>query len=186
MTCAFRTPVRRPSGNPVVRWAAPLWLAASLGTGGCAQSTPAPQAAPTGEGRIIQEAQALDIIHDTLTDAGVRPGGTWEVDVGGDAPLRVDVRLGQGSFGIEWVSPQDRADWGEGLPSPAPGGQLRILPGRLDDVPVQILVLDHETYRYEADMEQVRHGAAGPREAESRLRRDVRDYLEYVRGQGGP
>jgi hypothetical protein len=31
----------------------------------------------------------------------------------------------------------------------------------------------------------VRHGAAGPREAESRLRRDVRDYLEYVRGQGG-
>jgi hypothetical protein len=56
--------------------------------------------------------------------------------------------------------------------------------GRHEERPAQVLVLDHRSYRYDPNRKRVQRGAIGIREAESRIRRDVRDYLEYVRGQG--
>ena len=134
--------------------------------------------------RSISEAEAIDISSDLLGETGVSAAINWQVNVGAPEPFEVDLRLGQTTYGIEYVSPQDRRDHGERIPRPDPSGQLRIMPGAGNDAQVQILVLEHSTYRYDPDRERVQRGSVGPAEAEERLRRDLRDYLEYVRGQG--
>ena len=134
--------------------------------------------------RSIHEAEAVDILTELLSESGVAASIHWEVNVGAPEPFQVDLRLAQTSYGIEYVSPQDRHDHGERIPRPDPSGQLRIMPGAGDDAQAQILVLDHSTYRYDPDRERVQRGSTGPAEAEERLRRDLRDFLEYVRGQG--
>lgn len=135
--------------------------------------------------RIFTEAEALEIIREVMADQGISVQSGWQVDVGADEPLEVDVRLARSDFGVEWVSPQDRHDFGDVFPQPDPSGQLRILPGTGEDARAQILVLDHGAYRYDPAPERVRRGSIGAAEAEARLRRDLRDYLEYVRGQAG-
>jgi hypothetical protein len=134
--------------------------------------------------RSISEAEAIDILTELLAETSVAAAVNWQVNVGAPEPFEVDLRLGQTSYGIEYVSPQDRRDHGERIPRPDPSGQLRIMPGAGDDAQAQILVLEHSTYRYDPDRERVQRGSIGPAEAEERLRRDLRDYLEYVRGQG--
>ncbi len=145
---------------------------------------PRPRGPTEDELRIITETEAQELLREALDSAGVPVQTEWQVDIGGGATLEVDMRLAQSDFGIEWVSPQDRQDHGDRLPHPDPSGQLRILPGAGTDAQAQILVLDHRSYRYDPDRERVQRGSTGAAEAEDRVRRDVRDYLEYVRGQG--
>lgn len=175
-----------PMGEPNVM--KPFLFASLLGLGalaGCGGSQTAPTAeAAEAELRIISEADAVGIIAETVQQSGIPPESGWNVDVAVEEPLHVDVRLQGTLYGVEWVSAQDRLDYGTAIPEPDPSGQLRILPGHGDDARAQILILDFRTYRYDPDDERVRAGATSAREAESRLRRDVRDFLEYVRGQG--
>lgn len=146
---------------------------------------PAPRMAQASDFRTIHETRALELIDETLSELGVNASAQFTVDLGAGHELSADRRLNSGNFCIEWVSPQDRADYGDSLPGPAPGGQLRIAPGAGAQAEVQVLLLEHDTYRYDPDRHRVERGAPSVREAESRLRRDVRDYVEYVRGQGG-
>lgn len=134
----------------------------------------------------LSEARAIEIITEVLAEEGVPRGPSWSVQIAPATTLDVDVRLDQSSFGVEWISPQDRADLGDALPRPAPGGQLRIIPGMGADASAQVLALEHSSYEYANEREAVQRGVPGASEAEGRLRRDVRDFLEYVRGQGGP
>lgn len=135
--------------------------------------------------RTLDEDRALVLIAEVLADEGVARGPLWTVPLAQGLELSVDVRLAQSSFGIEWVSPQDRADLGDAVPRPATDGQLRIAPGDGDASDAQILILDHSTYEFANEREHVQRGVPGAREAEVRLHRDVRDFLQYVRGQGG-
>jgi hypothetical protein len=141
-------------------------------------ATPSPEAL-----RSLTEARALALVTEVLDERGFAHELGWPVDVGYAAPLPVDLHLTGTPFGVEWISGQNRERLGERLPRPAPGGQLRVMPGAGEDAEASILVLDFETYRYEPDRERVERGAPGEREVESRLRRDVVDFLEYVRGQ---
>lgn len=138
------------------------------------------------EMRRLSEARAQEIIAELLTDQQVDATAGWTIAIGHDQPLDVDFRLAGGRFGIEWVSEQDRADYGDALPQPADGGQLRIMPGHGSDQSAQILILDHVSYDYANEREHVQRGVTGASETEERLRRDVLDFLEFVRGQGGP
>lgn len=162
----------------------PLLLVAALALAACGPS-PRPRGPTDADLRSFTEAEAQQIIGQVLAEAGVSVTGQWPVDVGTEEPFEVDVRLAGSDFGIEWVSPQDRHDHGSRIPDPDPSGQLRIMPGLGDDTEAQILVLESTAYRYDPDLERVQRGSIGAAETESRLRRDVRDYLEYVRGQGG-
>jgi hypothetical protein len=134
--------------------------------------------------RDISEARAGDMIAELLLELGIAQSTQWNIDDGHGEPFEVDFRVAETLYGIEWVSPQDRVDYGDRIPEPDPTGQLQTLAGHGDDAGVQILVLDHRSYRYDPDRERVQHGATGVREVESRLRRDVRDFIEYVRGEG--
>ena len=147
------------------------------------RATPGPSEPP--ELLAVSEARALEIIGEVLAEASVARGPSFSIAIGPRAELEVDVRLASSRFGIEWISPQDRADLGAAVPEPASGGQLRIVPGHGEDASAQVLALEHTSYRYANDREAVQSGVPGALEAEGRLRRDVRDFLEYVRGQGG-
>lgn len=158
-------------------------LSAILASVACGPPPP-PRTARATDLRSLSETRAVELIAEVLTDNSLEAEGGWSVAIGVPEPLGVDLKLSGTSFGIEWVSPQDRQSFGDAVPEPAPSGQLRILPGDGDDDGAQILVLEHATYRYDPDRQRVQHGAVGIREAESRLRRDIRDFLEYARGQG--
>lgn len=158
-------------------------LVLSLALAACGPSRARPSRPP--ELLDLSEARALEIIAEVLAEEDVPLGPAWQVQIGRDTRLDVDVRLARSRFGIEWISPQDRLDLGDAVPGPAPGGRLRIVPGVGDDASAQVLVLEHASYRYANDRAAVQRGVDGALETEGRLRRDVRDFLHYVRGQGG-
>ncbi len=135
--------------------------------------------------RQITEARAGEIVSEVCGEAGVPVAARWPVNVGERERFEVDFKVGNGAFGIEWVSPQDRADHGDVLPRPDPNGQLQIMAGAGDDAQAQVLVLESTSYRYDPDVSRVQRGSLGVREMEGRVKRDLRDFLEYVRGQGG-
>lgn len=141
-------------------------------------------ASPEGETQTINQGQALQLITGTLDRKGVSHARGWKVNIGEEAPLNVDLHLADTRFGIEWVSPQDRAERGDALPHPDPDGQLQIKPGTKKDARMQVLILDFTTYRYSPDPELVHHGTMDFRTARSRLQRDVVDFLIYMRDQG--
>jgi hypothetical protein len=133
----------------------------------------------------LTETRAIELIREVLGEVGLGYERSWPIRIGSGQALQVDVRLTETPFGIEWISPQDRVDHGAALPDPDPDGQLRIVPGGGPDGQAQVLVLDHRSYRYDPRRENVDRGAPGFRDVESRVRRDLRDFLEYVRGQTG-
>lgn len=135
--------------------------------------------------RDISETRAGEIITEVVGEVGTTVQQGWPIDAGEGAPFRVDFQVASSDFGIEWVSPQDRVDHGTTIPEPDAQGQLRIMSGAGNDAGKQVVVLDHRNYRYDPDIARVQAGAFGSREAEGRLRRDVRDFLDYVHGQGG-
>lgn len=159
-------------------------LASVFSAIGCNGSAPPPKDPTKVQLQVISEADAIQIISDTLKQAGIQAKSGWNVDISAEEPLHVDVRLNDTEFGIEWVSAQDRLDYGNAIPEPDPNGQLRILSGANHDAQAQVLVLDFRTYRYDPDPEHDRNGATSALDAESRLKRDVKDFIEYVRGQG--
>ena len=136
--------------------------------------------------RTLDENRGLALVSDVLAEEGIARGAPWTVPVATRREIDVDIRLAGSSYGIEWMSPQDRVDFGDVIPGPAPGGELRIVPGfgegRTGD---QILILEHTTYEFVNEREQVQGGLPSARETEVRLARDVRDFIHYVRGQGG-
>jgi len=132
--------------------------------------------------RALSEERALGIVAEVLAEEGFTPQRGWRIQVGG-APMDIDLRLDGSRFGIEWVSPTDRQTHGARLPEPDPNGQLRILAGEGPDAQAQVLVLDFRSYRFHNDPRAVERGAPDASTVEGRLRRDVRDFLVYVRGQ---
>lgn len=147
-----------------------LSLAASSGCGG-AQTSAENQA---GAVRSLQESRALEVIREAAADSGAGVGGAFSAQLN-DGPVDVDLRLGT-TFGVEWVSAQDRADT-PSLPEPPAGGQLRII---AEPDGAQILILEHTSYRYDSRRERVQAGATSAADVEARLRRDLRDFLVYA------
>lgn len=161
-----------------------LLAIALLLTSACASAPPAPKAkdAP-GQARIgfLDEREALAVIDELLLEARLEPVAGFEVDLPERRDFKVDVRLGKAAVGIEWISEQDRARYGRLLPAPDPGGQLRVLSGGdKNGQPALILLLDHESYAFPR---APKGDASAERDAERKLRRDLRDFIEYAKTQ---
>jgi hypothetical protein len=162
------------------------WLVLFVALAGCADAQrPRPAYASAPELRSLKESDAIALIDELLREARWQPVPSWTVEVPPYAELEVDVRLGDTSFGIEWVSEEDRERYGGLLPAPDPDGQLRLLTGAGSDPQGRplILVLDHETYRFANQHAQV-EGIHDLHDAEELLRRDLTDFIEYARSQG--
>lgn len=159
-------------------------LAASA-VAGCGASSRSTSASADAQNRTLDETRALMLIDQVLVENGIARNRAWAVPIQHGVELEVDLRLAQSRFGIEWMSPQDRADLGDAIPGPTTTGNLRIVPGYGDGHDEQILILEHSTYDFVNEREHVEGGRAGARETEERLRRDVLDFIHYVQGQGG-
>jgi hypothetical protein len=144
-----------------------------------------PHTVHEGEYHEISEKRALSLIAETLLDLNYRVATGWAVDVGWSEPLEVDLRADGASFGVEWISQIDHARHGDDIPPPAPEGQLRIVSGRGESAGAHVLILDTNSYKFHPERDTVHRGEAGAREVESRLRRDVRDFVEFERGRTG-
>jgi hypothetical protein len=158
-----------------------LGLALPLAACGSSQ----PRVVHESEYHEISETRALALIAEALLDLDYRVSTGWEVDVGWKAPLEVDLRAEGTNFGVEWVSPVDHAHLGSDVPAPAPQGQLRIVSGRGDSAGMHVLILDTNSYKFHPERDTVHMGEASAREVESRLRRDIRDFVEFERGRTG-
>ena len=125
--------------------------------------------------RSLTEVRALQVIREAAADSSVRVGAGFAAELT-EGELDVDYRIEGGSFGVEWVSAQDRVST-PSLPEPPPAGQLRIV---ADQSGAQILILDAASYRYDPRRDRVQAGASGAADVEARLRRDMRDFLVYA------
>jgi hypothetical protein len=137
------------------------------------------------EPQLLTEAEALQIIQETLAHEGATVAREWPVRVDDATELLVDARVGNNPFAIEWVSDEDRSVHAALLPQSRPDGPLRIITGMSADAPLaQVLVLDAHAYGYEGNPRLVQRGALSITDAEARVRRDVEDFLDYARAQG--
>ncbi len=155
------------------------WLLVLLA--GCNAGAPLPPRAGAPEPRSLSETQALLAMREALTQAGALAEGSAALTLDG-APLHADVRFGDPPFAIEWAGADDRAH--QPLPTPDADGPLRIVSATDGVNTVQVLVLDERIYRYEGNSLLVQRGAPSIEDAERRVRRDVSDFVDYVRDQG--
>ncbi|HEY6878824.1 MAG TPA: hypothetical protein VI299_12430 [Polyangiales bacterium] len=149
---------------------------------GCAASVPGAPRLGGPEPRLLTETQALLAVREALVGAGALAQGATTLTLDG-APLHAEVRFGDPPFAIEWATADDRAH--RNLPKPAPENPLQIVSASDGSQPVQVLVLDERAYAYEGNSLLVQRGAQGIEDAERRVRRDVTDFVNYVRDQGG-
>jgi hypothetical protein len=150
---------------------------------GCATSAPRAPMAGAAEPRTLSETQGLLAAREALLGAGALAEGGVDLTLAGQ-PLRADIRFGDPPVAIEWVSADDRAHRAD-LPQATPESPLQIVSASAGERTIQVLVLDERAYGYEGNALLVQRGAAGIDDAERRVRRDVADFLDYVRDQGG-
>ncbi|HEX7476441.1 MAG TPA: hypothetical protein VF331_01415 [Polyangiales bacterium] len=156
-------------------------VCAALVAAGCATATPAVQHPSAEHLASLPESQALALIDSCLQEQKVEPEPGWAVELPRHAGgLPVDIRLGHAPVGIEWVSEQDRARYGQLLPAPDPSGQLRVLQGRDGAI---VLLLDQATYRYEPGGARALLASRDLDSTADRLKRDVQDFIAYVKSQ---
>jgi hypothetical protein len=117
-----------------------------------------------------------------LLEQRQQPIEGWRVRLPERADFEVDLRLGDTRFGVEWVSPADRATLGASLPEPDPSGQLRVVRGEAASEPALILLLDDRSYRL-AQRDAAEPAGERERELEDRLRRDLHDFIDYAHSQ---
>lgn len=147
----------------------------------------APKLAPpvgAAESKLLSEAQALLAIQEALVRAGALAERGYPLQVEGLA-FEADVHFATPPFAIEWVSADDRRELGTRLPLGTPSSPLQIVSASGAAGVVQVLALDAPSYAYEGNPLRVQRGAPGIEEAERKLRRDVTDFVDYVRDQGG-
>lgn len=156
-----------------------LWL---MLLAGCGAGAPTPTRAGAPEPRLLSETQALLAMREALQEHGTLAQSATTLTLEG-VPLHADVRFGQPPYAIEWATAEDRAH--QDVPEAGPDAPLRIVSARDGAQPVQVLVLDERAYGYEGNSLLVQRGAPNLEDAERRLRRDVSDFVEYVRDQGG-
>ncbi len=137
--------------------------------------------------RSLDETRALALIDELLLEARLEPTRGWQVRLPAEhSPLPVDLRVGDSEVGVEWISERDRARYGDLLPRPDPGGQLRVLAAadpHAGHPRALVLVLDHESYRYSANARAALDGAPDENDVEQRLRRDLKDFIDYAKTQ---
>ncbi len=148
---------------------------------GCVASAVPVRHAEPEQLSALPESQAIALIDDCLAQARLTPKPGWAVQLPQHAgDLSVDIRVGVAPVGIEWVSQADREQYGRTLPPPDPSGQLRVMQAKDGAL---ILLLDQASYRFERSGPQAWVASRDLDSTEDRLKRDVQDFIAYVKSQ---
>jgi hypothetical protein len=151
-----------------------LAVVVGAGCGGAQQAAAAPM-------RPLEESRAIEVVLEGFQQASVPTQLHRRIQLPHDKQMEIDVATDGHDHGVEYVSAQDRVDFGDVLPQRRSPDALVTLTGAGDDARVDVLVLDEREYLYEPDPERAGPGHPSQVEVEDRLRQSVIDYLTYLR-----
>jgi hypothetical protein len=159
--------------TPLVALIATASLAAACSKG------PAKSAPPK---RPLSEHRALQLISKTVREYDRSPVKGGYIEVADGTNLKVDI--GMGKLGVAYLTPAERKELSEALPVLKAHGRtsLFIHNGRKGDLYVKVLVLTATDYAF--DEYRGTDRTVSSIAAESRLTRDVRDFVVQARARG--
>ncbi len=141
----------------------------------------APQQTALAPLRPLPESRALEVILDAFRQVGVEPELHRRIHIQHNRELEIDVATRGHNHGVEYIMEQDRTDFGDALPRRRTADSLLTVVGIGPDANVDVLLLQDTDFRYEPIPEQNNESRPTLIEVEDRLRRNVVDYLTYLR-----
>jgi hypothetical protein len=151
------------------------WLFGLVLAVGCS----GPKAPVNTERKPLEERRARAVIERVAEEHGstAKPGRTFELSNG--FRLMEEVRLGDGPYGVAYITAEERSEAGRALPKYDPENTaLRVLHPSEDAI---ILVLHDEAYRFDPTGADLADTAVT---AEKTFERDVADFIVNVVATG--
>jgi hypothetical protein len=159
----------------------------SLGAG-CGGSQTGPTKLDT---RPLEEQKAFDVIKAVLAERGYTAEADVAIELTTKARFQADFRLTGQKIAIEYLVDQDRIEIGA-IPPPATGSRLHVL--QATTVPADpkqagetlyIFFLDDRNYLYQFNPTSENRADITLNEVQSRLKRDVVDFLTWYEATQG-
>ena len=173
---AARNVVRGP------RPLAGLLLGLAIYTTGC-EGPPARAPNPT---RPLEERRAVELILNAFQEENDRGVTGRTITLAGGKLLSVDVGASGKRYGVAYVTGNERRALGLAVPAPQPGTEdaLHLIRGTQGDADARILVLQDTDYLYDDQVGDDHEATVVT--AESKLDRDVRDFLVRAHAEKWP
>ncbi len=141
------------------------------------------------ETRPLEKGKAVAIIEEMLAERGY----TWDkevpVQVAGGVEFNADFKVRDQAIAIEYLTEQDRVRMGE-IPPAAEGSRLHVLVGRTvsgtTGIPSKVYVffIDDRKFVYHSNPTSEVRADVTFLEVDSRLRRDMSDFLSWYENNG--
>lgn len=157
-------------------------MALVLASTGCASAPPhVPN--PT---RPLEERRAVEIILNAFFEENDRGVTGRTIALAGGKLLQVDVGAVGKRYGVAYVTANERHALGLAVPAPQPGMEdaLHLIRGTQADADARILVLQDTDYLYDDQVGEEHEETVVT--AESKLDRDVRDFLVRAHAEKWP
>jgi len=142
------------------------------------------------ETRPLEEAKAHEIIVSVLTGRNYAVTTKAEIQLATKAVFPCDFRVVGEKIAIEYVTAQDRIAIGQ-IPPAAQGSRLHVLPASAvpedpaaQGEPVYVFFIDDGLYEYQYNPTSQNRADVTFGEVESRLRRDLADFLSWHENSG--
>jgi hypothetical protein len=140
------------------------------------------------ETRPLEEGKAFPIIEEVLAERGYSFEKEVSVIVDRGTEFDVDYKVKGEKIAIEYLTKTDRQELGE-LPPPGEGSRLHVVTGRVTGeggVPSRVFVLfvDDRNFIYHANPTSEVRADVTFLEVDSRLRRDISDFLGWYEDSG--
>ena len=141
------------------------------------------------ETRPLEKGKAEAIIEEMLTERGY----TWDrevpVQVAGGIEFNADFRVRDQAIAIEYLTDEDRRRIGQ-IPPAAEGSRLHVIVGRTvsdnGSIPSRVYVffIDDRKFVYHSNPTSEVRADVTFLEVDSRLRRDMADFLSWYENSG--
>ena len=141
---------------------------------------------PKIETRPLEEVKAGPIIEEALAARGYAFDRNVSVMVARGTEFEADYKVRGEKIAIEYLTKEDRRTIGE-LPPPGEGSRLHVVNGRFvggnGEAPSQVFVLfiDDRNFVYHANPTPEVRADVTFLEVDSRLRRDISDFIEWYK-----
>ncbi|MDD5309479.1 MAG: hypothetical protein PHU25_19350 [Deltaproteobacteria bacterium] len=159
--------------------AAALLLFSAAGCGGGQKEQ------KTLDTRPLEESRAFEIISQMMQERGFKAVRDVQIELSNQVRFPCDLRAEGQAFCIEYLTDRDRLDIGM-VPPPAVGSRLHVLSARTisDDPsvaiePIYVFFIDDRKFVYQYNPTSDNRADITYQEVESRLRRDVSDFLSW-------
>jgi hypothetical protein len=135
--------------------------------------------------RPLEESRAFEIISKMMQERGFKPVRDVEVELTNQVRFPCDLRAEGQAFCVEFLTDPDRLEIGM-VPPPAAGSRLHVLSARTVSndpsaatEPIYVFFIDDRKFVYQYNPTSDNRADITYQEIESRLDRDVSDFLSW-------